>query len=311
MANKNYTMIPGDFWNRKLTKQILASGPEAMTLALYLMSCHHATFLGVYSLPLAYAVQDTKMTLAQVETAMAALVTLGFAVYDGNAEMVWVVESAGISLGELKENDKNVIKAQREFEGLAECTMLKEFHAKYAKALHLNPFNGAVAELVVANASVASSKALATPSEAPSKHINEDVDGDTLEAEAPKVEPPQVCATPAEAKGEGREETPTRPNHGTCIETMPNGDAVHFELDDATSAKPSWQAAWDRLVRARYTYCCDNDEATLDMLLKKLYRLQAGRATEQAIVAAIHNMDLDLNDIQAHYKAVAPALHAE
>jgi hypothetical protein len=311
MANKKYTMIPGDFWSRKLTKQILTSGPEAMTLALYLMSCHHATFLGIYSLPLAYAVQDTKMTLAQVETAMAALVTLGFAAYDGNAEMVWVVESAGISLGELKGNDKNVIKAQREFEGLAECTMLNEFHSKYAKALHLNPFNGAVAELMVANATVASSKALALPSEAPSKHIYEDVDGETLKAQAPKVEPPQVCATPAEAKGEAREETPTRPNHGTCIGTMPECDAVHFELDDATSAKPSWQAAWDRLVRARYTYCCDNDEATLDMLLKKLYRLQAGRATEQVIVAAIHNMDLDLNDIQAHYKAVAPALHAE
>lgn len=193
MANKNYTMIPGDFWNRKLTKQILASGPEAMTLALYLMSCHHATFLGVYSLPLAYAVQDTKMTLAQVETAMAALVTLGFAAYDGNAEMVWVVESAGISLGELKGNDKNVIKAQREFEGLAECTMLKEFHAKYAKALHLNPFKGAVAGLVVAEASVASSKPLASPSGAPSKHINRDVDGEAPKAEAPKAEPPKYA----------------------------------------------------------------------------------------------------------------------
>jgi hypothetical protein len=91
---------------------------------------------------------------------------------------LWAVESADIGLGELKGNDKNVIKAQREFEGLAECRMLKEFHVKYAKALHLNPFKGAVAEPVMTEASVASSKALASPSEAPSKQINRDVDGE-------------------------------------------------------------------------------------------------------------------------------------
>lgn len=78
-----YYRVPTSFWG-------LAREWDERTrnLGLYLQTCEHRTGEGLFRLPLAYAAEDLRWTVAVVERHMALLGRAGFIKYDSTAQVV-------------------------------------------------------------------------------------------------------------------------------------------------------------------------------------------------------------------------------
>ena len=92
-------------------------------LALYLLTCKHRTFEGIYHLPLPYAASDLRWPVKQVASNLAGLEADGFAQYDRSAEVIWVVKA----LKRQTPNDNQVRAAARKIHGLPANTLLESF----------------------------------------------------------------------------------------------------------------------------------------------------------------------------------------
>lgn len=92
-------------------------------LALYLLTCRHRTFEGIYYLPLPYVASDLKWTVKQVTCNLAALEADGFAKYDRKAEVMWVVKA----LKRQTPNDNQVRAAARKIHALPATDLLDGF----------------------------------------------------------------------------------------------------------------------------------------------------------------------------------------
>lgn len=62
-------------------------------LAFYLLTCEHRAFEGIYRLPLAYASEDLGWPTRKVRSTLASLAGYGFAEYDHDAQVVWIVKA--------------------------------------------------------------------------------------------------------------------------------------------------------------------------------------------------------------------------
>lgn len=135
---RDYAKVAPQFWMGTTGKHIRAAGIETQLLALYLITCPHASMIGIYYLPLAYIIHDTGLSGEGAMKALASLSKADFAHYDVESEWVWVVEMARYQIGEeLDPKDKRVIGLNREMKCLHNCPFLQEFHKKYAKVFHL------------------------------------------------------------------------------------------------------------------------------------------------------------------------------
>ena len=92
-------------------------------LALYLLTCKHRRFEGIYKLPLAYAAHDLGWPVRKVTTNLAGLEADGFAKYDRKAEVVWVVKA----LKRQTPNDNQVRAAARKIAALPSTDLLDGF----------------------------------------------------------------------------------------------------------------------------------------------------------------------------------------
>lgn len=86
-----YAQIHSDFWTTQQARAIAKAGVLPQLLAIFLRTGPHASYSGLYRLPLGYIAGDLSMSLENVEAAMRALEAAGYAKYDYDSEYVFVV----------------------------------------------------------------------------------------------------------------------------------------------------------------------------------------------------------------------------
>ncbi len=88
----NFSSINPRIWlggtGRRILKEL---GDSGMVVAFYLISNSHANQSGVYYCPLQYIAAETQRTTDRAEDCMSGLERIGFAKYDHEAEVVWVL----------------------------------------------------------------------------------------------------------------------------------------------------------------------------------------------------------------------------
>ena len=142
MSMRHYSVMFSTFWTGPTGKAITRAGKDARITATYLLTCEHANMIGLYRLPLLYAVEETGLKRREVQKALKQLEGVQFAFYDEATEIVWIPEMARIQLGllpgeTLKETDKRVRGAATAYRRLQPNPFLGPFFDRYADILHL------------------------------------------------------------------------------------------------------------------------------------------------------------------------------
>jgi hypothetical protein len=138
-----YGIVFPEFWTGDTGRAIQASGgKDAQLLALYEMSCRHATMIGLYPLPLRDIRHETGLGMKGLVRAVTVLAHLGFSEYDARTEHVWVREMAKFRLSlqkrsPLDPDDKRVTGVQNLYDRLVENPFLEPFFDRYAKEVRL------------------------------------------------------------------------------------------------------------------------------------------------------------------------------
>jgi hypothetical protein len=184
---RDYSQFRSSFWTGETGKK-LRSDPDAQRLAIYLFTSPHANVIGFYWLPVQYAHMELGMPVEVVLTALRSLSEMGFAHYDHDLELVWVVNMAREQLGlsdgsRLKQEDNRGKSVRKAAETVKRSALYPKFHQTYAEAFGLTPLQGA---------SRPPSKGLTSASEEQNKNRTrtEQINSpDSLGADAPPLEP--------------------------------------------------------------------------------------------------------------------------
>jgi hypothetical protein len=101
MAKREYAKVAPEFWTGVTGREIRAHsrGRDGILIALYLMTNPHANAIGLYYLPLPYAMQDTGLSAEEIGDAFATLAEVGFIERDKARDLVWVVEMGKYQVG--------------------------------------------------------------------------------------------------------------------------------------------------------------------------------------------------------------------
>jgi hypothetical protein len=135
---REYAKVFPQIWIGKTGKQIKSYGVETQLLAYYLMSCPHATMVGIYYLPTALMVHETGLSLENVSKALQNLIEIDFCSYDDAMEYVWVHNMAFFQVGfSLKPCDHRVKHMNEQYKLLPKLKFLDKFFEKYCKAFYL------------------------------------------------------------------------------------------------------------------------------------------------------------------------------
>lgn len=136
-----YGIVFPEFWTGPTGKAIRTEGKDAQILALYLMTCRHATMIGVYRLLIDDVKVETGLAMKGLARAFEALQRLGFADYDATTQHVWVREMAKFRLNlqrePLKQKDNRTKGAQNLYDRLVDNPFLGDFFDRYAAEIHL------------------------------------------------------------------------------------------------------------------------------------------------------------------------------
>lgn len=129
---RDYSKVSPQFWYGKTGKALKAKGPEAVIVALYLMTCQHANMLGLYHLNPAYIGPDTGLDSEGASKGLAWACEAGFCQFDRDSEVVWVVEMASYQIGASIDAKDNRCKGiQREYDALPDNQFLRAFYERY------------------------------------------------------------------------------------------------------------------------------------------------------------------------------------
>ncbi len=143
---RDFVKVSPRFWTGPTGRVLRKAGSDVQLTALYLMTCPHSNYIGLFILPLDYITADTGLSVDRVHQALVAIEDSGFARYDRESETVWLVESAKWQLGQLKEAangkkaDNRVAMVRKDFAAIpSDCPFLEDFKAKYDQSLKLTP----------------------------------------------------------------------------------------------------------------------------------------------------------------------------
>lgn len=141
-----YAQIHADFWTTQQARAIAKAGVYAQLLAIFLRTGPHATYSGLYRLPLGYVAGDLNMSLENVEAAMRALEAAGYAKYDYENEYVFVVDATADYLRDTSSKRKPSAGTDNKVKGVVnsiadvpnELALKLEYVEKYAELLQLD-----------------------------------------------------------------------------------------------------------------------------------------------------------------------------
>jgi hypothetical protein len=132
---RDYSRVSPKFWTGHTGREIREKGRDHQVLALYLLTSPQANMIGLYYLPLAYAVHETGISASRIVSVMADLEEVGFCRYDRDSEVVWVINMARLQLGDAAPRDKQRIGAARQYESAPASPLLGLFHDEYANEI--------------------------------------------------------------------------------------------------------------------------------------------------------------------------------
>lgn len=143
---RDYGKVSPHFWTGTTGKK-LRNSPEAVIVAMYLMTSPHANMLGLYYMPLLYVAHETGLGMEGASKGLRSACASGFCSYDEVTEMVWVHEMARFQVAEsLKPTDKRCIGVQKDYDTLPSNPFLAGFFDKYATAFCMTSRRGEIAK---------------------------------------------------------------------------------------------------------------------------------------------------------------------
>lgn len=181
---RDYGSVSPRFWIGETGKSLRGDAP-AQVLALYLMTCPHASMTGVFYCPVMYMAHETGLGIEGASKALARLIEEGFCEYEEASDTVFVVRMAAYQIGEsLKPGDKRILGLCRELERMPESRMKARFIQVFGKAYRL-----------------VDTGSDDSPSEAPSKpHRSQEQEQEQEQDIAPSEAPPAKGKTSVSAK---------------------------------------------------------------------------------------------------------------
>lgn len=140
---RDYAKVIPKFWTGKTGKEIRKQGPEAVVVAMYLMTSPHSNMLGLYFQPTMYMAYETGLGMEGASKGLRSCIEAGFCSFDEASEMVWVHEMAAYQIAdELKSTDKRSAGVQKDYDALQDNPFLGAFFDRYATAFHLKNRRG-------------------------------------------------------------------------------------------------------------------------------------------------------------------------
>lgn len=134
---RDYGKVSPLFWTGATGKE-LRKQPEALIVAMYLMTSPHANMLGLYYMPTLYIAHETGLGIEGALKGLRWAEQVGFCSYDHDSEMVWVHEMAKFQIAEsLKDTDKRCLGVQNEYNSLGSNPYLEGFFDKYCVAFKM------------------------------------------------------------------------------------------------------------------------------------------------------------------------------
>lgn len=130
---RNYSKVRPKFWVGETARELRGAGPEALLVALHLMSCPNSNMIGVYHLPITFLSHLTALTPQGASKALARVCEGGFATYDEASEHVFVHRMAAEQIGEtLAPKDNQWKGVLNELSDVRNCRLALHFYKRYA-----------------------------------------------------------------------------------------------------------------------------------------------------------------------------------
>lgn len=143
---RDYGKVSPHFWTGTTGKK-LRNSPEAVIVAMYLMTSPHANMLGLYYMPILYVSHETGLGFEGASKGLRSACEAGFCSYDEASEMVWVHEMARFQVADsLKPADNRCKSVQKDYDTLPSNPFLAGFFDKYATAFCMTSRRGEIAK---------------------------------------------------------------------------------------------------------------------------------------------------------------------
>lgn len=141
---RDYGKVSPHFWTGTTGKK-LRNSPEAVIVAMYLMTSPHANMLGLYYMPILYVAHETGLGFEGASKGLRSACEAGFCSYDEASEMVWVHEMARFQVADsLKPADNRCKSVQKDYDSLPSNPFLAGFFDKYATAFCMTSRRGEI-----------------------------------------------------------------------------------------------------------------------------------------------------------------------
>ena len=130
---RDYGKVAPQFWTGQTGKALKAGGPEAVIVAMYLMTSPHANMIGIYYLPQLYLAHETGLGVDGAAKGLRVCVEAGFCAYDEDAETIFVPRMASYQVAEsLSVKDNRRIAVLRELDSVGSSEFADMFRQLYA-----------------------------------------------------------------------------------------------------------------------------------------------------------------------------------
>lgn len=133
-----FRRVAPTFWTGETGKALRKRGPEALAVAMFLMTSPNANMLGLYVQPLAFIAYYVALPVEGVAKALKDCADVGFAEFDADSEVIWILAMAKWQIGtQLSSGDKLCKHVQKAYDALPKNPFLGVFFDRYAAAYHL------------------------------------------------------------------------------------------------------------------------------------------------------------------------------
>lgn len=150
---REYSKLPPSFWTGAPGKQIATVADPLLrahcqVVACYLESNRHANMLGLYELPVVYVSHECMLSPAEALAALEKLAEFGWARFDKDSGVVWVIDMArrqilGETTPRLNPGDKRIKGIQRLYALVPDNPYLLGFFERYRDVFAMAQARGA------------------------------------------------------------------------------------------------------------------------------------------------------------------------